>query len=109
MGEIADRFGLDVKYGGGPPEVQKRLGELSGDGREIDTYRSEIHGQIARLETLSQRDDLVPSSADSAAIANVQAVMMTLRTINEHLRAAVESLVSDFRRIVREASDNGEE
>jgi ppGpp synthetase/RelA/SpoT-type nucleotidyltranferase len=51
--KLADRFGLDIKYGGGPREIREVLDDLSSIVAELETRR------MKRTEAIAEQSDVL--------------------------------------------------
>jgi ppGpp synthetase/RelA/SpoT-type nucleotidyltranferase len=53
--KLADNFGIELKYGGGPPVVRKLLDELSEITAEFEDHLDIDSGKNERIDTLKRR------------------------------------------------------
>lgn len=89
--KMADQFGLDVKYGGGPERVKTILTTLSGQVSQIEEI-------LARVEERRRyQPDRGPEAAHADADLELEALQSDIRDIHSDLRKHLNDLWLPFR------------
>lgn len=99
--KLADRYGLDVKYGGGPNDVQDILNELSAYGEEVDDGRDGVRRLGQHLDNLERRHTDMPRAAEA------RAGIVELRETLQGLESEYARRMVTFRNLVRRDSRTG--
>lgn len=111
---LAGRFGIDVKYCGGPPAIRSALDLLSEDGRGLDQQVGGVVGILTRAAGLNEQLRSIEQAHGKAARADarfieVESEIPPLETEMTELLVALRRAVETFGTLAASVGEMGSE